>query len=269
MTSQRVDTAQPPAIRILYTACPLCAASDMPSILTADCSAHPLYHPSLPRTIVWRRCRRCGHVFTEGYFTEEAAAIVFSKSLPHQTVGHDAERTRAVSARMVERVARHVMNGDWLDIGFGNGSLLFTAAEWGFRPVGADLRQDNVATLRKLGFEAHADPIERLQDSGRFSVISMADVLEHMPQPRLGLEAAWRLLRPGGVVLLSMPNMDCIIWRMLDAAKTNPYWGEIEHYHNFGRSRLYDLLREFGFDPVEYGISERYRVCMEVIARKP
>ena len=92
---------------------------------------------------IWRRCRRCAHVFTEGYFTDEAAAIVFSKSLPHQTVGHDVEQARAVSARMVERVARHVKNGDWLDVGFGNASLL-------------------------------------------------------------------------------------------DAAKANPYWGEIEHYHNFG-----------------------------------
>jgi hypothetical protein len=44
--------------------------------------------------------------------------------------------------------------------------------------------------------------------------------------------------------------------------------GSIEHYHNFSRSRLYALLRETGFEPVRYGISERYRACMEVIARK-
>jgi hypothetical protein len=28
------------------------------------------------------------------------------------------------------------------------------------------------------------------------------------------------------------------------------------------------LLREIGFEPLRYGISERYRACMEVIARK-
>ncbi len=48
----------------------------------------------------------------------------------------------------------------------------------------------------------------------------------------------------------------------------NPYLGEIEHYHNFSRTRLFELLEECGFGIVKYGISERYRVCMEIIASK-
>ena len=46
----------------------------------------------------------------------------------------------------------------------------------------------------------------------------------------------------------------------------NLYLGELEHYHNFSKSRLYSLLAECGFEAVRYGISERYRVCMVVIA---
>jgi protein O-GlcNAc transferase len=64
-----------------------------------------------------------------------------------------------------------------------------------------------------------------------------------------------------------MPNMENV-WRLLHANKVNPYWEEIEHYHNFSRKRLYALLQEHGFAPVEYHVSERYRVCMEVIAVK-
>ena len=80
--------------------------------------------------------------------------------------------------------------------------------------------------------------------------------------------ATRRLLAPGGALFLSMPNMDTMVWRLLHANKVNPYWGEIEHYHNFTRKRLYALLEEQGFQPVEYHASERYRVCMEVIAIK-
>jgi hypothetical protein len=54
----------------------------------------------------------------------------------------------------------------------------------------------------------------------------------------------------------------------LDAAGTNPYWGEIEHYHNFTRPRLNALLEAHGFSPIDYNISERYRSCMEVIAAR-
>jgi 2-polyprenyl-3-methyl-5-hydroxy-6-metoxy-1,4-benzoquinol methylase len=169
---------------------------------------------------------------------------------------------------MVERGARHVSGGRWLDVGFGNGSLLFAAEEWGFTPVGLDLRKDNVAVLRSLGYEAHCLPIEAHEGDQRYSVVSMADVLEHMPFPKTGLVAAQRLLVSGGALFLSMPNMDMMLWRLLHANKVNPYWGEIEHYHNFSRKRLYALLDEHGFEPVEYGVSERYRACMEVVAVK-
>jgi protein O-GlcNAc transferase len=64
----------------------------------------------------------------------------------------------------------------------------------------------------------------------------MADVLEHMPYPKKRLAAAHRLLQPGGALFVSMPNRDSMVWRLLDAAEANPYWAELEHYHNFGRS---------------------------------
>jgi hypothetical protein len=62
--------------------------------------------------------------------------------------------------------------------------------------------------------------------------------------------------------------MESMVWRAMDASDANPYWGEIEHYHNFSRSRLYALLEEQGFTPLQYAVSERYRGCMEVIATR-
>lgn len=256
----------PVSARIPYTACPLCASGDFAALGYADCTHHPLYQDILPPQMVWCRCNACAHVFTDGYFTEAAAQVIFSKTNESQAVGHDAEGQRRVSARIVERVARHVAAGDWLDVGFGNGSLLFTAQEFGFGPVGTDLRGDGVAALAALGFEAYCQPLEQLDMPGRFAVISMADVLEHMPYPRTALDKAHSLLRPDGAIFLSMPNMSSMVWRLLDQQMLNPYWPEIEHYHNFSRERLYALLEDHGFTPVNFAVSERYRVCMEVIA---
>ncbi len=47
-----------------------------------------------------------------------------------------------------------------------------------------------------------------------------------------------------------------------------PYWMELEHYHNFGRKRLYSLLHDQGFKPVNYSVSQRYRMGMEIIVVK-
>ncbi len=221
--------------RILYDSCPLCSGKDLRIVRRADCSQHPLYRPEIPADMTWLGCADCAHVFTEGYFDESALNLIFGRTQIGQTVGHDIEGQRAVSARMVQWIGEQADLGDWLDVGFGNGSLLFTAEEFGFRPVGIDLRKANVETLRALGYEAYCMDFADLATNGRFSVISMADVLEHMPYPKPALAAAHRLMQPDGVLFLSMPNIDNMVWRLLDANKANPYWGEIEHYHNFSR----------------------------------
>jgi len=254
--------------RINFQSCPLCESLDFEKFKVGDCSRHFSYNSSLSRNIVWNICKNCNHVFTEGYFTEEASQIVFSKTQEVQTLGFEFERNRYLSAKMIEKVLPFVSDGRWLDIGFGNGSLLFTAKEYGFKPYGVDLREANVTQLKSLGVEASCCDIAELDMNEEFNVISMMDVLEHVPYPKRGLLDAHRLLRPDGVLFISMPNSESMAWEFLDNQNANPYWGEIEHYHNFSRTRLYGLLNDHGFSPVRYGISERYRVCMEVVALK-
>lgn len=216
----------------------------------------------------WMRCGSCGHVCTDGYFTGAAAELLFSKSNATQQLGYEFERARAISARMVARTVRYGADaGTWLDVGFGDGSLLFTADEWGFAPVGLERREANVAALRGLGYEAHCADLAAFRRDEAVDVISMADVLEHMPFPAAALQAAGQLLRPGGTLLISLPAYNSPLWQYLDGAEANPYWGEIEHYHNFSRARLYALLADRGFVDFSYGISERYRCCMEILAR--
>lgn len=254
--------------RIKYTTCPLCESTKIIHTKTADCSKHTLYNPALQPTMRWYQCADCAHVFTEGYLSEEACDLIFSKTHENQKPGYDFERQRAVSAKIVDRVSAYSKYGVWLDVGFGNGSLLFTAEEWGYTPVGLDLRESSVKFINQLGFKAYCERIESFSSDDKITVISMADVLEHMPYPRFGLKAAWRLLDENGILFLSMPNYNCPAWRFLDINNANPYWGELEHYHNFSRKGLYGLLDDEGFSPINYNISDRYRVCMEVIAKK-
>lgn len=254
--------------RIIFDKCPLCDCPTLSDSFTGDCSKHPLYHPSLNAVISWKKCTKCAHIFTEGYYTDDACRLIYSKTNENQQAGFDVERQRVTSSHVIEKVLPYVTGGNWLDVGFGNGSLLFTAQEYGFVPIGIDIREDNVNKMSALGIQSFCKDITELSLSSQCSVISMADVLEHVPYPKNALRAACRLLSDEGVLFISMPNTESIVWKALDQSKANPYWGEIEHYHNFSRSRLYGLLHEVGFEPVRYGISERYRSCMEVIARK-
>jgi SAM-dependent methyltransferase len=244
----------------------------MEHVAAADCTFHKLYDSRLPPEINWLECLDCRHVFTEGWFGDDATEILFAKAHANQLPGHEVERGRAVSARIVDRIKAHAPAGSkWLDVGFGDGSLLAAAEEYGFSPLGIDLRQDAVDRLNELGIKAvRGDLISLALDKNaeRFGVVSMADVLEHIPFPGVALYAAHRLLRPDGCIFVSCPNMGSLAWDQLTRANANPYWGEIEHYHNLTRVRLTALLRQYGFEVVDFTVSERYRLGMELIAVK-
>jgi SAM-dependent methyltransferase len=259
--------------RIPFEACPLCGHEEADVLHEASCAAHPLYRRELPGTIRWVCCTGCRHVFTDGYFGPDALALLFSGANAAQLPGSEVGMARQTSARIVERVlglmdGRDPEQASWLDVGFGNGSLLTTAAEFGFEAVGIDVREEPVRRLAELGFQVHRADMMAFAPERTFDVLSLADVLEHVPFPRPALAQARTLLAPGGLLFVSMPNRDSFNWQALDREGRNPYWGELEHLHNFGRAGLYALLRESGFEPVQYAVSQRYVAGMEILARQ-
>lgn len=232
-----------------------------------------MWREPLEPTISWVRCGQCEHIFTDGYFTDEALEVLFSNTQNQQVVGAEIEAHRHISAKMVERVIATVgLPNDrlWLDVGFGNGSLLMTANEFGFDVFGVDLRPKNVEDLRNFGIPAYHGTLERAMENVAFEskpiVISMADIVEHEPFPQDVLRSARKLINEPGMLLISMPNAGAPLWGFLTAINLNPYWQEIEHYHNFTREKLYAELQKAGFKPLQYAVSERYRCGMEILA---
>ena len=257
-------------IRVPYTSCPLCDSSKIEDHMEGDCTTHPVIkkNPSFDRKIQWKKCLNCNHVFNSAYFSQEAFDVALKDVHDTQKAGFEFESQRHVSAEMIEKVLPYVSSGYWLDVGFGNGSLLFTAKEYGFDPLGLDLRKENVDLIKEFGITAFSVDIVDFNFYNKVSVVSMTDVLEHIPFPKTALAAAHRLLDTTGILLLSMPNIDSTAWKLSTQFSKNPYWDEIEHCHNFGKDRLYALLEEQGFKPIRYGISNRYRMCMEIICTK-
>lgn len=255
--------------RTAYDACPLCDGRVSVPLRSADCTKHALWREGLPAVVNWLSCDGCGHVYTDGYFEGAALEFLFAETQRSQTPGYEIESQRYVSSAMVERViaAHGSARGRWLDVGFGSGSLLTTAEEYGFTVAGIDLRESSCAPLRALGYDVQCTPLDGLLKYNQFDIVSLADVLEHTPFPRMTLELCAAQLRPGGTLFISMPNADCFAWRALDIANANPYWQELEHYHNFGRKRLERLLSLHGFEPNSYAVSRRYRVGMELTAK--
>ena len=256
------------AARILYENCPLCKSNKIIKSVIGDCSKQRLYNPIIPKKMQWMNCIDCHHQFINGHFTDEALEVIFSKQPKEQVVGFEVEKQRVISSRIIEKVIPFKSNGIWMDVGFGNGSLLFTADEYGFEPIGVDLRKDGVLTLQNLGIQAYCDLVQNIEFEKSISVVSMMDVLEHIPFPKDVLISLHSKMDKDGCLLISCPNSESWIWKFMALQNVNPYFNTIEHYHNFSKTRLVSLLNECGFNIKKYGISERYRSGMEIIAQK-
>jgi protein O-GlcNAc transferase len=252
--------------KVAFDGCPLCKGHDIAPLGDANCTRHQLYKKPLPPMVHWRYCQDCRHVFSDGFHNDAARAILYPRTPAPELAGYDLERQRVNSAKIVQRIAQRAGPGVWLDVGFGNGSLMFTAEEWGYRSIGLDVRPDNVAAMRELGFAAHLATLHMFDPPEPCSVISLVNVLQYIPYPAEAIAACARMLREDGVLFLVLPNMDSMAWRMLDRQKANGFWADLEIYHHFTRQRLYQMLVENGLVPIEYNVSERHRASMEVMA---
>lgn len=262
--------------RTPYRACPLCGLSKFSVVGAADCGKHPMWHDPLPEKLTWLRCDSCEHIFTDSFYTEAGLKELFRHAHPYQMAGGDCEQQRQLWAPVVKLVlealpdrARLFDGGlSWLDVGCGSGGLVYTAAEFGFAATGIDLREETARRLRDFGYPAIQADIHSVRSPAPINVVSMADLLEHTAYPVATLLRAHELLDSEGTLYISCPNRDCGSWRQMDSRRTNPYWCEIEHHHNFSRESLMRLLRQCGFRPVAYSVSGRYISCMEIVAAK-
>ncbi len=224
--------------------------------------------------IRWMVCGGCQHQFTWGYHNESGLGELFSAAQSGQTpAGMSAaviEAERDIWVKVVDGVSRHLTRGRWFDVGAGSGMLLALARECGFDVQAAEARPQTAAALRARGIAVLQGPEADLAEGepGRFDVISLCDVFEHMPFPLLALQGASHALREGGVLFISTPNLDALAWQALDDENINPYWSEVEHYHNFSFRQVRTLLEEHGFDSISCSVSNRYRLGMDVTAVK-
>ncbi len=265
------------ALQAAYPHCPLCAGASA-TLGFAECTAQPLWHEPLPPSIEWMRCPACGHIHSRHHWTEAGLAELFRNTPPAPSAPSPDQlaAARAAWATTLDKVLLllggyrkafgHRDRPIWVDVGCGDGTLVMTAADCGFAAVGIESRADAVAPIQALGFNAVRQDFMRLSFEVVPTVLTMMDVLTHFPDPRSALRKAAQVLRPEGVLVLGAPDSLSSGWRALEAAKTNPYWTDLERHHLFTRERLIELLRDSGFEVADFALSTRHPAQMELYA---
>lgn len=97
--------------------------------------------------------------------------------------------------------------GRVLDVGCGNGRFLFALQQLGWTVEGIEPDPAAAAQARVAGIHVIESPIEgAVIPDGSYDAITIHHVLEHLVDPGRMLEAAARWLRPGGTLVVAVPN---------------------------------------------------------------
>ena len=133
-----------------------------------------------------------------------------------------------------------------LDVGAYCGYFVDVARQAGFRAEGAELSAWAVAQARDLGLTMHNQTVaERAAAGDRYDVVTMWDVVEHLEDPRTELEAAFRLLEPGGQLHLATIDAGSGVARAL--GRRWPWLMDM-HLYYFDRPTITRLLEQAGFE---------------------
>ena len=167
------------------------------------------------------------------------------------------------------------------EIGFGNGAVSDHLSRKGFRVSGIEASRQGLALARasypdltRLEQGSVYEPL--VERFGRFSAVVCLEVIEHLYFPRRLAEAAFALLEPGGVLVLStiyhgyLKNIALAVLGRFDR-HVDPLWDH-GHIKFFSPRTLKALLVEAGFEDVTVtrpDLIPQFACSMVVRARRP
>lgn len=242
------------------TGCPLCGATNNESILTLKCATTD--GSALYKNIDVYACSDCGHIYNQlshqdrqgliRYYQAEYAPtnLTTSHSRNNQQPAKQQFSTpwyEQLYGRMKPFVKRH---DKVLEVGCATGEYLKYLHHQGFD----DLTGIDIAPLfieqadEGIPFDLRSGSAEQVPfDDHLFDCLVMDQVFEHVPDPRQAIKEARRVLRPGGILCIALP----------DASRYNEhyffdfYWFLLrEHIQHFDLVHLAWLAGSEGFELV-------------------
>jgi SAM-dependent methyltransferase len=154
---------------------------------------------------------------------------------------------RALLAARLLRAGGAPASARVLDIGCGSGQFLARLRRMGHECHGTELSPETgarAARIPGLALQYGALTPETFP-AGSFDLISIWHVLEHLPDPDSVLRLCRAWLRPGGTLLLAVPNIDSWQARLFGGA-----WFHLDpprHLYHFNRRSLTGALAGSGF----------------------
>ncbi|HEV2423307.1 MAG TPA: class I SAM-dependent methyltransferase [Terriglobia bacterium] len=200
------------------------------------------------RTFSLLRCPECGLVMTSPRLERSELEEFYRPEYWGRANADDLNWVRRDQASRTAFLERFLESGRILDVGCGLGLFLLALDpkrwdRYGIEVMPAALRE----ARRRLGADRilAEDLSAAVLPDAQFDVITFWDVLEHLPDPVAALRQSFRLLRPGGLLLVRAPNLASYLARRFGGD-----WYELSlpyHLFHFTPATLARVVEASGF----------------------
>lgn len=222
-------------------ACPTCGATERDDLEIGD---HRL-----------QRCARCDSVYAPEY-ADPAEVYVdgyllgrtpFGIDVSHPTFQEYLAAAGARRAALIERITG--ASASLVDVGCGTGEFAAAAMKHGFDVVGVEPESSGAEITRSRGVDVRNATLEDAGlPEGGFDVVTAFHVLEHLPDSRAFLASLGRFAKPGGHVVVEVPNFRSVLRRRSKAAWI--HLRPLEHLLHHSPETLERSFRLAGLEPV-------------------
>ncbi|WP_214187384.1 class I SAM-dependent methyltransferase [Geobacter hydrogenophilus] len=160
-------------------------------------------------------CRSCGHIGLSHEFSRAELSDLYSNYYPRSSFSLDdyhkhveVGRLRAWYEGAYRSAFRWVpRNVRVLDIGCGFGETLGYHESRGCDAYGVELDENIKRVVEKFGYKVHVGDFDcSLYEQNFFDYVTLDQVIEHLSDPIAALSGVARILKPGGMVIISTPN---------------------------------------------------------------
>ena len=203
------------------------------------------------------RCKDCGVVSLHPRPSVDDLLTSYATYLPDQA--DEIASWKKMIAPVVETAAtlvddhNHSDGARLLDIGCGHGFFLNKMAQRGWAVEGVEVSRAGREYARKtLGLSIHSKPLEDMAfPNERFDVVTLFYVIEHIHDPGMILKEVFRILKPGGMVLLRWPHSTPVVKILGPFAKRFDIYHTPFHLYDFNPGAMQQLLEKSGFTDVQ------------------
>ena len=137
---------------------------------------------------------------------------------------------------MLAQVSNHGQTeGTVLDLAAGTGAMSLRLTDFGYKVTATDYVPENFRLHDLVPFFATDLNNDFSQGrEGQFDIIMASEIIEHLENPRHFARECFKLLKSGGKVILSTPNVDCVA-SIVSAMRTGTFqWFGEANYNRDG-----------------------------------